>query len=90
MKVEEFQDILYQKEDNGIVTVTLNIPKRKNAMSAYTFFELFWAVDAMEKDETARIMILTGAKDPTASETTKEAFSSGGYFNPESMANVSD
>jgi 2-(1,2-epoxy-1,2-dihydrophenyl)acetyl-CoA isomerase len=44
----------------------------------------------MEKDETARIMILTGAKDPTASDPTKEAFSSGGYFNPAAMANVSD
>ncbi|MBN1615465.1 MAG: enoyl-CoA hydratase/isomerase family protein [Deltaproteobacteria bacterium] len=90
MKVEEFQEILYRKEDNGIVTVTLNIPKRKNAMSAYTFFELFWAVDAMERDETARVMILTGAKDPDSSDPTKEAFSSGGYFNPAAMEALSD
>lgn len=90
MKVEDFKEIIYQKEDNGIVTVTLNIPKRKNAMSMYTFFELFRAVDALEKDETARIMILTGAKDPDSLDPAKEAFSSGGYFNPAAMASVSE
>jgi len=90
MKVEDFKEIIYQKEDNGIVTVTLNIPKRKNAMSMYTFFELFWAVDALEKDETARVMILTGAKDPDSGDPTNEAFSSGGYFHPAAMASVSD
>jgi 1,4-dihydroxy-2-naphthoyl-CoA synthase len=40
MKVEDFKEILYQKEDNGIVTVTLNIPKRKNALSLYTYYEI--------------------------------------------------
>lgn len=90
MNVENFKEILYQKEDNGIVTVTLNIPKRKNAMSMVTFWELFWAVDAMEKDDTARIMILTGAKDPDSEDPTKEAFSSGGYFNTAGLVSMSD
>ncbi|TFG04760.1 MAG: enoyl-CoA hydratase [Promethearchaeota archaeon] len=72
MKVDEFQDIKYEKEDNGIVTVTLNIPQRKNAMSQVTFLELWYAIDAMEKDRSAKVMIITGAED---------AFSSGGYFN---------
>ncbi len=90
MKVEDFKEILYQKEDNGIVTVTLNMPKRKNALSPYTFFELFWAVDALEKDDSAGIMILTGAKDPDSNDPAKEAFSSGGYFNPASLAGLSE
>jgi enoyl-CoA hydratase/carnithine racemase len=90
MKVEDFKEIVYRKEDNGIVTVTLNIPKRKNALSPYTFYELFWAVDAMEKDDSAGIMILTGAKDPDSDDPTKEAFSSGGYFNPASLAGLSE
>lgn len=72
MKVDEFQDIIYEKEDNGIVTVTLNIPERKNAMSQITFLELWYAIDAMEKDRSTKIMIITGKGD---------AFSSGGYFN---------
>ncbi len=72
MKPEEFEDIVFEKEDNGIVTITLNIPKRKNALSQVTFLELWYAIDAMEKDKTSRVMIITGAED---------AFSSGGYFN---------
>jgi 2-(1,2-epoxy-1,2-dihydrophenyl)acetyl-CoA isomerase len=90
MRIEEFKEIVYREEDNGIVTVTLNIPKRKNAISPYTLYELFWAVDAMEKDEAARVMILTGAKDPDNDDPAKEAFCSGGYFNPNAMAGVSD
>ncbi len=86
MQVEDFQDIKYEKdEQTGIVMVTLNTPKRKNAMSPYTFFELFRAVEAMEKDEGARAMILTGAKDPDSNDPAKEAFSSGGYFNLPAM-----
>ena len=78
-----FEEILYAKDDDtGIVTVTLNTPKRKNALSALTFLELFWALDAMEKDEHATVMIVTGAKEPDISDPRKEAFSSGGYFDP--------
>jgi enoyl-CoA hydratase/carnithine racemase len=91
MKADEFKDIIYEKDDEtGIVTVTLNTPKRKNALSFYTFLELFWAVDAMEKDETARVMILTGAQDPDSPDPNNEAFSSGGYFNISALDNISD
>ena len=90
MKTEEFKEIVYQKESSGIVTVTLNMPKRKNAFSKYTTFELFWAIDALEKDEAARVMIITGAKDPDSADPMKEAFCSGGYFNPHAMADVSE
>jgi enoyl-CoA hydratase/carnithine racemase len=89
MEVKDFRDITYAKdEQTGIVMVTLNTPKRKNAMSPYTFLELWWAVDAMEKDEGARAMILTGAKDPDSQDPTKEAFSSGGYFNLPAMVKL--
>ena len=41
MKVEDFEDILYQKEDNGICTAVLNQPERRNAVSYLTFLELY-------------------------------------------------
>ncbi|MFC1823523.1 enoyl-CoA hydratase/isomerase family protein [Thermodesulfobacteriota bacterium] len=89
MKVEEFNDILYEKDEStGIVMVTLNAPKRKNAMSFITSLELFYAVQAMEEDDGARAMIITGAKDPDCGDPTKEAFSSGGYFTPELFKNI--
>ncbi|NWF55130.1 MAG: enoyl-CoA hydratase/isomerase family protein [Syntrophaceae bacterium] len=85
----DFQDIRYEKDEKtGIVMVILNTPKRKNAMSPLTFLELWWAVDAMERDEGARAMILTGAKDPDSDDPTKEAFSSGGYFNLAAMVKL--
>ena len=41
MKAEDFRDILYEKdEETGIVMVTFNTPKRKNALSGYSFLEL--------------------------------------------------
>ena len=55
-----------------------------------TYYELFCAAEVMEEDETSRNMIITGAKDPDADDPTKEAFSSDGYFNPTSMAGLSE
>ncbi len=82
MKVEDFKDILYEKDEGtGIVTVTLNTPERKNALSFITFLELYYAVEEMEKDDGATAMIMTGAIDPDAHDPKNEAFSSGGYFN---------
>lgn len=81
MNIEDFNDIIYEKEENGIVTVTLNIPKRKNAMSPVTFLELWYALDIMKKDKKAKVMIITGAED---------AFSSGGYFNMKMFQTIPD
>jgi enoyl-CoA hydratase/carnithine racemase len=82
MKVDEFKEILYEKDEEGIVTITFNAPERKNAFSPLTVVEIYWAMDAVEKDDTARAVIFTGAKDPRSSDPKKEAFSSGAYFNP--------
>jgi len=82
MKVDEFRDIRYEKETGtGIVMLTLNTPKRKNAVSFYTFLELFWAVEAMDRDDGAKVMIITGARDPDSNDPRSEAFSSGAYLN---------
>jgi len=84
MKAEQFKDILYQKEEEtGIVTVTMNTPRRKNALSAYSFLELWWSVDIFQKDDTAHAMILTGARDPNHPDPKREAFSSGAAFDPD-------
>ena len=89
MKVQEFKDILYEKDETtGIVMVTLNVPERKNAMSFITNLELFYAVQAMEEDDGAKAMIITGAKDPNNGDPTKEAFSSGGYFTPKLFTDI--
>ena len=81
MQTTEFKDISYDKDDKGIVTLRFNTPKRKNALSLYTFFEIYHAVDAFEYDDSAFVMIMTGAKGHDSANPATEAYSSGGYFN---------
>jgi enoyl-CoA hydratase/carnithine racemase len=85
MNTADFKDIVYEKDSSGIVMLTLNTPKRKNALSPVTFLEIFWALDHFENDAQAGAMIITGAKDPDSDDPTREAFSSGGYFNANAL-----
>jgi 2-(1,2-epoxy-1,2-dihydrophenyl)acetyl-CoA isomerase len=82
MNIEDFRDIVYEKEDNGLVKVTINQVKRKNALSPASFLELWWAMEIFEADEEAGVMILTGAENSEEKNLANHAFSSGGYFNP--------
>ena len=81
MKTTDFSDISYQLDSDGIVTVSLNTPERKNALSGLTALELYWAAKHFREDDNALAMILTGTPD-SQSEPTRQAFSSGGYFVP--------
>lgn len=73
MKIEDFTDILYEKEDNGICTLTFNRPERKNSLSKITFLEIETVLADMESDKNAKVLILTGCEEA-------KAFSAGGYF----------
>ena len=82
MNVDEFTNIIYAKDaETGIVTVTINRPEIRNALTLVVLLELYWAVDNIENDDTVNAMIITGAKTPDSDDPTGEAFSSGGYFN---------
>ena len=82
MNVDEFTNIVYEKDaETGIVTVTINRPEIRNALTLVVLLELYWAVDNIENDDTVKAMIITGAKTPDSDDPTGEAFSSGGYFN---------
>ncbi|MBY8984957.1 MAG: enoyl-CoA hydratase/isomerase family protein [Candidatus Lokiarchaeota archaeon] len=81
MKVEDLTEVIYEKEENGICTLTFNIPKRRNALSVVTFLEIDTVLADMEKDKNARVLIITGSKEANA-------FSSGGYFNMKYITSV--
>ena len=77
----EFKQIRYDKDpETGIVQVTLNRPKIKNALGLLMLLDLYRAAEAVEKDETAAAMILTGAVSPDQADPAQEAFSSGMYL----------
>jgi 2-(1,2-epoxy-1,2-dihydrophenyl)acetyl-CoA isomerase len=73
MNSNEFQDIRFEKEKNGICTLIFNRPERRNALSQNTFSEIKAVLTDMEYDNNAQILIITGCEEA-------KAFSSGGYF----------
>jgi len=78
MNIEDFSDLIYEKEDNGICTATISRPEGRNAVTYITFLEIYTILEDMEQDKNAKVLILTG--DPRG-----DAFTSGGYFKPEMM-----
>lgn len=55
-----YENILVQKE-NGIATVTINRPKKLNALNRDTIQELHDAFAALETDADAKVIVLTGS-----------------------------
>lgn len=62
--------VLYDQSDDGIVTLTLNMPEKRNPISERAMVDaIVDALHRMERDRSVRVAILTGAGP---------AFSSGG------------
>jgi enoyl-CoA hydratase len=58
----EYKNILFESK-NAIAYITVNRPKRLNALNAETIAELGSAITIVEKDKTIRCMIITGAEN---------------------------
>jgi enoyl-CoA hydratase/carnithine racemase len=56
-------EILYDKRDDGIVVVTLNRPRKRNAVSPEIAAGLDAAVKSSENDSDVRVVILTSSDD---------------------------
>ncbi|KGL62009.1 enoyl-CoA hydratase/isomerase family protein [Polaribacter sp. Hel1_85] len=57
-----FENILVQKKDS-LAQITINRPKKLNALNKTTINELNIAFEALEDDEDVRVIILTGSGD---------------------------
>ena len=55
-----YENILISTENN-IATITINRPTKLNALNKATIQELHSAFEAAEKNETIRVIILTGS-----------------------------
>ena len=69
-KICDFEDILFEKTDDGISKITINRPEVRNAFRPETVNEIIEALNIFQNDETVGVLILTGAGD--------KAFCSGG------------
>ena len=58
----EFATLIYEKQD-GVLTITLNRPAKKNALSNQLLDELQTAIRQANKDGEVRAVIVTGAGD---------------------------
>jgi enoyl-CoA hydratase/carnithine racemase len=85
----DFTSIVYDLDDCGVVTITINRPEIRNALTLRVLLELFWAADAVAQDPAVKAVIITGAKRQDHEEPSDEAFSSGGYFNPAELESMS-
>src|SRR5947208_16985119 len=56
----EFESVLYDTA-NGVATVTINRPDRRNALSWTVMTELREAMAAAKADSDVRVVVLTGA-----------------------------
>lgn len=70
----DMDTLLVTRDDDGVVTVTMNRPDKKNAMSATMVRELTEVFDEVAISQADRVLVLTGAGD---------AFTSGADLTPE-------
>jgi enoyl-CoA hydratase/carnithine racemase len=91
MDINDFEDVVYEKDDDtGLVTISINRPEIRNALTFRGLMELFWAFHAVENDDGAEAVILTGAKPADSDDPDKEAFSSGAYFDPKELETMDE
>jgi 2-(1,2-epoxy-1,2-dihydrophenyl)acetyl-CoA isomerase len=83
LKAEDFEDIIYEKEENGICTATISRPSFRNAVTSITFLEMYTLLEDMEKDKNSKVLIITG--DPKG-----RAFTSGAFFRPDIMEKMKE
>ncbi len=69
-KLHDFEDIRYERTEDGIARITINRPEVRNAFRPQTVAELKQAFDMARDDAEIGVIVLTGQGD--------EAFCSGG------------
>ena len=58
-----YETILYDVDGDGVATVTLNQPDTRNALSTELLDELLHAYEAVQRDDAARVVVLTSSHD---------------------------
>ena len=79
-KAGDFEDILYEKSEEGIPKITINRPQVRNAFRPLTVREMETALADARDDENIGVIILTGqGKDAFCSGGDQKVRGNGGY-----------
>jgi len=73
MKYEDFEHLLFERKENGVLLVTLNRPEVMNATNGRLHWELTKIWGVIQDDASVKNVVVTGAGD--------RAFSAGGDLN---------
>ena len=69
----EYQTLLVDKA-NGVTTITLNRPEKRNAMSPQLHREMYDLLNELRYDKETRVIVITGAGNSfCAGQDLKEA-----------------
>ena len=72
MDYSDYQYLLFEHKDNGVLTITLNRPDVMNATNGRMHWELTQVWDTVAQDDDTNVVVVTGAG---------KAFSAGGDLN---------
>jgi naphthoate synthase len=79
-KLEGYEDVIYEKSDDGIAKITINRPEVRNAFRPLTVKEMSRAFDDARDDTDIGVVILTGAgRDAFCSGGDQKVRGTGGY-----------
>jgi naphthoate synthase len=79
-KLEGYEDIFYEKSDDGIAKITINRPEVRNAFRPLTVKEMSRAFDDARDDSSVGVVILTGAgRDAFCAGGDQKVRGTGGY-----------
>jgi enoyl-CoA hydratase/carnithine racemase len=62
MKLPEAETLLFDRSDDGVLSMTLNRPEKLNAANAMMWNELLATFQVVRHDPDVRVMIITGAE----------------------------
>jgi naphthoate synthase len=82
-KLQDFEDIRYERTTDGIAKITINRPEVRNAFRPKTVSELKVAFDLARDDEEIGVVILTGeGNEAFCSGGDQKVRGKGGYVDP--------
>jgi naphthoate synthase len=81
--LHDFQDIKYERTDDGIAKITINRPEVRNAFRPLTVSEMKQALDMARDDGDIGVIVLTGeGPDAFCSGGDQRVRGKGGYIDP--------